>query len=180
MGIFFAPPPWDWEQKKADFIKPGDRVLDLGGRPLSGVSVPEGGYDVVLSRGPLRDCGEVAALLKADGFFLMECEGSEDSRALANFLTPQSRPAGTVNLENRLQKMEAVFRIMFRDQAYPAVRFTDMEDLYRYLSLRPEKFPGFSKEACGPALQSLQALLEKEGFLENREHRFLLIGKKRE
>lgn len=180
MSVSFEPLPWDWEQKKADFIKPGDRVLDLGDRPLEKVSGLEREYDVVLSRGPLREYGKIAGLLKTDGFFLMECVGSEDSRALANFLAPQSRPAGTVNLENQLPEMAAAgFRIMFRDQVYPAVRFSNTEDLRRYIALRPERFPGFSEEACRPALQKLQAQAEKTGFLENREHTFLLIGKKK-
>lgn len=180
MSVSFEPLPWNWEQKKADFIKPGDKVLDLGDRPLEKASASEGGYDVVLSRGPLREYGKIAALLKTEGFFLMECVGSEDSRALASFFTPQSRPAGTVNLENQLPKMAAAgFRIMFRNQAYPAVRFSNIEDLRRYIALRPEQFPGFSEETCRPALQKLQAQADSTGFLENREHTFLLIGKKK-
>lgn len=170
--------PWDWDEKVKDFIKPGDRVVTL--RPGFAVSqIPPESAQVILSRGPLWDLSEIWRALKPGGFFLTECVGGEDSRALANFLLPGSHPASTVNLENQLPRMEqAGFRVMYRNQAYPAVRFDSMEELLRFIALFPQRFPGFSKAACEEKLKELETRLDARGFLENREHRFILIGKK--
>lgn len=171
--------PWDWDRKAADFCKPGDNILTLrSGFDLS--RVPEESIQVILSRDSLRAPEEIGRLLRPGGFFLMECAGGEDSRELANFLLPGSRPGSTENLENQLPLWRAAgFRVMFRDQAYPLVRFGSLEEVLRYIALFPEKFPGFSKEACAGRLQKLEEKLEAYGFLENREHRFLLIVKKK-
>lgn len=171
--------PWDWDQKAADFIKPGDNVLSL--RPGFDLSaVPAESVQVALSRGPLWDPEEVRPLLSPDGFFLMEAVGGEDSRELADFLVPGSRPATVENLENQLPRWQkAGFRVMFRDQAYPLVRFDSMEEALGYIALFPQRFPGFSREACAECLQKLEERLTNRGFIENREHRFLIIVKKK-
>lgn len=171
--------PWDWAQKTADFCKPGDKVLTLTpGFDLS--AVPAESVQVALSRGPIWGPAEISRLLCPGGFFLMECEGGEDSRELANFLVPGARPGNTENLENQLPLWRgAGFRVMFRDQAYPVTQFDSLDELLRYIALFPEKFPGFSKEACADRLQKLQERLTAYGFLENREHRFILIVKKK-
>ncbi len=106
--------------------------------------------------------------------------GGEDSRALAEFLLPGSRPAVPVNLENQAPLLQAAgFRLMYRNQAYPVRRFTSLEDLLRYIVCFPERFPGFSKKACAPRLKLLEKALDARGYVENTEHRFLLIGKKK-
>lgn len=171
--------PWDWDQKARDFIKPGDRVLSLRpGQDLSGI--PSESVEVALSRGPLWEPAGIFRVLGPGGFFLMECEGGEDSRALAEFLVPGSRPASPVNLENQLPLWpEAGFRVMYRNQAYPRVRFYAMEELLRYIAFFPDRFPGFSPESCAPRLQKLEERLGEQGFVENREHRFILIVKKK-
>ncbi len=171
--------PWDWEQKEQNFRKPGDEALFLRpGLDLSGLS--QDGFQLLLSRGPAWDPAEIRRILKPGGFFLMECEGGEDSRALAEFLVPGCRPANVLNLENQLPLWrEAGFRVMYRNQAYPWVRFDAMEELLRYIDRAPERFPGFSRQACAPQLQKLEKRLEEQGFLENREHRFILIVKKK-
>lgn len=173
--------PWDWEEKVKDFVKPQDPVLNLRAqesqKPLS---FPDGSFQVVLSRGPLCDFPEVRRVLRPGGFFLMEPEGSEDSRSLTDFLLPERRPLPPVNLENQTPLLrQAGFRVMYRDQAYPLVRFHAMDELLRYIALSPWRFPGFSEEACAPRLQRLEERLKAQGFLETRGHRFLLIGKKR-
>lgn len=170
--------PWDWDQKVKDFVKPGDRVVTL--RPGFAVSqIKPESVQVILNRGPLRGLPEIWRALKPGGFFLTECVGGEDSRALANFLLPGSRPAGTVNLENQVPIMEqAGFRVMYRNQAYPVTRFDSIEEFLRFAALFPQLFPGFSKAVCEEKLRELEALLDARGFLENHEHRFILIGKK--
>lgn len=179
-GYSAEPLPWDWHCKTVDFIKPGDEVLNLddGGDTLA--AVPDDSVNVLLSRENFHSYQQAHRVLKKNGFFLCELTGSDHCRALAEYLTPNSRPAAPLNLENELPEMQAAgFRIMFRSQAYPIGKFTDFKSLLWYIAQNPSAFPGFSVEAAAPSLQRLREDLTRRGFIPNREHRFILIGKKR-
>ena len=42
------------------------------------------------------------------------------------------------------------------------------------------EFPGFSVDKCAEQLWELQEQLERDGFIESREHRYLLAAQKPE
>ena len=140
-------------------------------------------FDLVLDRHESYDLAEVRRVLKPGGFFLTQQVGGGNGLALARFLgLAADRPAlpgVAFNLENEAPKFRAAgFRVMFRDQAYPEDRFLDVGALVWYLKIIPWEFPGFSVDRCRDRLLPLQERLERDGFIANREHRFLLIGKK--
>lgn len=126
--IWWEELPWDYARKVRDFLKPGIRVLDLspeeGGYPFGQAAVDmvrwngilpltyeNGGFDLVLCRyGPLC-LGEIARVLKAEGFLVAEQVGGSDA---------WEPGAPAYNLENQLPLAEAAgFRVMWRQQAYP-------------------------------------------------------------
>lgn len=142
---------------------------------------PDGSFDLILNRQVPYDVKELWRVLAPGGFFLTQQAGGQNSRFLAKRLLPEiNRPGMDFNLENELPKFRSVgFRIMYRNQAYPVGRFTSLNVLCGYAESFPELFPGFSAEACLPQLPALQRELEQRGFLENQEHWFILIAKKR-
>ncbi len=165
----WEPLPWNWVEKVSDFVKPGDRVLDLRRE----TSAPEESVDVLLARGVPYDLERVWRLLKSGGFFLTEQSGSGDCRELAEFLVPSCRRGWNKNLENQLPLLRAAgFRAMYRNQAYPAKIFADKGELLAYIDRFPEKFPGFSVDACAKRLERLPFPLKTAG------HSFIMIGKK--
>ena len=137
-------------------------------------------FDLVLNRHESYDLKEVYRVLKPGGFFLTQQVGGTNGLALSRFLgLAEERCLETFNLENELPRFrEAGFRIMFRSQAYPEDRFLDVGGLCWYLKIIPWEFPGFSVDRCLDKLLLLQERLERDGFIANREHRFILIGKK--
>lgn len=174
------PLPWSWQQKLDDFIKPGDFVLDLNETGESLSTIPDDSVNVLLSRDIPCDLTEARRVLKKHGFFLYERTGADDNRALAEFLLPGSRPADSLNLENELPKMQAAgFRVMFCSQAYPIVKLTSFAPLPAYIAERPAQFPSFSADSCLPRLLTLHNDIVSRGFVPTREHKFILIGKKR-
>lgn len=186
-GYQAAALPWSWEQKVADFQKPGDKILFLpeqtsAAQALSGAE--EAQYDLALNHG--APCGPedyraVYRALKPGGFFLSQQPGGEDCRRLANFLCPGSRPAGQENLETLKAAFQAVgFRVMYRDQAYPVGVFYSLPALEAFVKTNPEKFPGVTEELLRARREALEAILQKDGKIQNEEHVLLLIGKKRE
>ena len=137
-------------------------------------------FDLVLDRHESYDLGEVYRVLKPGGFFLTQQVGGSNGMALSRFLgLADSRTLERFNLENELPRFRSAgFRIMYRNQCYPEDRFLDVGALCWYCRIIPWEFPGFSVDACLDRLLLLQQRLEQDGFIANREHRFILIGKK--
>ncbi len=148
------------------------------GEPLP---FPDDCFDLIINRQSAYDIGEVRRVLKPGGFFLTQQVGGQNGRKLARRLLPDfRRPGEDFNLENELPKFrQAGFRIMYRSQAYPVAKFLDVGALCYHAKIIQWEFPGFSVDACFDRLLSLQRELEDRGFVENQEHRFILIAKKR-
>lgn len=148
----------------------------------SGVPMPfeSESFDLVLNRHESYDFSEVYRVLKPGGFLITQQVGGQNGRALAKRLLPEfTRLGPDFNLENQEPKMkEAGFRVMYRNQAYPAGKFLDIGALCYHAKVIQWEFPGFSVERCFDRLLELQKEIEARGFVENREHRFILIGKK--
>ncbi len=142
---------------------------------------PDDAFDLVLNRHGSYDAGEVRRILKPGGFFLTQQVGGQNGRTLAQRLLPEfCRPGMDFNLENELPKFrEAGFRVMYRNQAYPVARILDVGALCFHAKAIAWEFPGFSVDACFDRLLALQKEVEERGFVENQEHRFILIVKKR-
>lgn len=149
--------------------------------PGEAMPFPAEAFDLVLNRQSAYDIQEVWRVLKPGGFFLTQQVGGQNGRALAKRLLPGfSRPGEDFNLENELPKFrQAGFRIMYRSQAYPVAKILDIGALCFHAKAIPWEFPGFSVDACFDRLLALQREAEERGFVENQEHRFVLIVKKK-
>lgn len=173
---------WSWQQKVADFQKPGDDVLVLSAQTDLG-QLPKEKYQLVLSRERVFTAEEllqVHGALQKNGFFLCEQPGGEDCRRMAELLCPGCRPATPQNLEHCLPQFAAAgFRVMFRDQAYPQQRFSSVSALEEFVLSHPTLFGGGTEEQFVAHLPQLHALWQKTGNLTVERHVFLLIGKKR-
>lgn len=173
-NIITQPLPWSWQQKLDDFIKPGDTVIDLKDYPHGTHTIESGTANVLLSRNLPVNYDEAARILKKNGFFICQQIGSEHCRTLAEFLTPNSRAASPLNLENELPKMQAAgFRVMFRAQAYPVLTLNSTEALLGFIAENLSFFPGFSQSFSQSRLAALPMPTQTV------EHYFLLIGKRR-
>lgn len=181
--------PWNWREKVLDFLKPDSRVLDLfpgdgtfllslrhPGELCRTLPQPEdplpfegNSFDIVLDNGGRYSLSEVHRVLKPGGFFLVQQFGSEHMFSLRRLLSLSVPERQDYNLENELPRFRnAGFRIMYRNQAYPILYFSSVEEALAYL-------PG-KEEALRPGLEKHFA---SHDFLETEEHRFFIIGKKR-
>lgn len=124
----------------------------------------DGSFDLVLNFHRDYVLPEIRRVLKTGGFFLTEQVGGQDCAALYARLMPGvhgQKP--DYNLENELPKWQAAgFRVMYRNQYYPAIQFADGAALCRY-----------AEESGRTCPQHFSAALEGWG------HRFFLIAKKK-
>lgn len=147
------------------------------GEPEGPLPFPENSFDLVLADSVPCEYREVYRVLAPEGFFLTRQLGGGDSRTLRRLLGIGSR-AADFNLENELPLLQkAGFRAMYRNQAYPLRRFCSLEELETFLAERQltDPFCGLSSEQR----REVELLFERQGFIENEEHLFLLIGKKK-
>lgn len=114
--------PWSFEQKALDFLKPGLRILDIGGQyaqslgfaseqATAGETVlpfEDGSFDLILAYHALFDPKEAARVLRRGGFLVTQQIGGRNL---------PDRP--DYNLENQAPVFQAAgFRLMYTHQAY--------------------------------------------------------------
>ncbi|MNV99115.1 hypothetical protein D3C71_1944380 [compost metagenome] len=61
---------------------------------------------------------------------------------------------------------------------FPVLRFRDIGALVYFAKIIEWEFPGFSVEKCYDRLIRLQQQLERDGYIESMEHRFMIAAVK--
>src|SRR5699024_10009102 len=70
------------------------------------------------------------------------------------------------------------FTTLEAEEAYRPIKFGDVGALVWFARIIQWEFPGFSVAGCLPNLYHAQEILEKNGVIEGRIHRFLLVVQK--
>lgn len=140
----------------------------------------DGSFDLVINRHEYYDLKEVHRVLKKGGHFITQQVGGRNGERLTRIISPEfDRAYDTFNVENEVPKFrEAGFKIVYRNQDYPAYRFLDIGAVAYYAKLIPWEFPDFSVEKRLPQLVSIQKEIEERGCFEIQEHRFIIVSKK--
>ena len=138
-------------------------------------------FDLVINRHGDYLPNEIARVLKKGGAFVTEQVGAENDRDLAALLLsdlpPMPFPEQYLNLAVR--KFEAAgFKVVMQKEVFRPIRFWDVGALVWFARILPWEFPDFSVERCLPGLFKAQELLERDGIIEGRIHRFLLAAEK--
>lgn len=73
---------------------------------------------------------------------------------------------------------EMGFSIIEADEAFRPIKFWDVGALVWFARIIKWEFPGFSVRECLGNLYHAQEILEQEGVIQGKTHRFLLVAKK--
>lgn len=158
--------------------------LGIDFRPAdAGKALPfeDNAFDIVINRHGDFLAEEIFRVLKPGGIFLTQQVGAENDRELVHLLCGNiPLPFPEQYLSRTVRKFrDAGFAVLRQEEAYPAIRFTDVGALVWFARVIPWEFPDFSVDTHTDNLLAAQALLEKQGFLEGTTHRFLLAAQKR-
>ena len=136
-------------------------------------------FDVVINRHESFESREVRRVLKQGGVFITQQVGGENNSALSRSLIDGVVPAYRGwNLAGAVDSLEDTgFEIAWKDECFPQLRFYDVGAVVYFAKTIEWEFPEFSVEMCFERLVELHVKCQKEGFLESREHRFMIIGK---
>ena len=73
----------------------------------------------------------------------------------------------------------AGFELLDAQECFLPIKFFDIGALVWFARIIEWEFPGFSVDRCMDNLLRAQRILEENGCIEGRIHRFLLVGAKR-
>ena len=140
----------------------------------------DGSFDLVINRHEFYDLNEVKRVLKKGGHFITQQVGARNAENLSSFFCPSFTRADVLfNLENQVPLFEAAgFRVVYKNQFYPQMKFKDVGALCYHAKNIPWEFPDFSVENSKEKLFLLQNKLEEQGEIILNEHRFILVAKK--
>ena len=138
-------------------------------------------FDLVINRHGDFNPREIYRVLKPGGCFITQQVGAENDRELVELLLPgeTTLPFPEQYLHIAADKFKtAGFTITEEQECCRSIRFTDIGALVWFARIIQWEFPDFSVESCLPQLLKAQELLEKNGCVEGRTHRFFLIAQK--
>lgn len=137
-------------------------------------------FDLVINRHGDYCPSELGRVLREGGLFITEQVGEDNDRDLVELLLPGTpKPFPGWNLETQsgmLQK--AGFEVIRAEECFRPIRFYDVGALVWFARIIEWEFPGFSVEACFDRLLEAQRILERQGAVEGRIHRFLMVARK--
>lgn len=125
---------------------------------------------------------EISRVIKPGGIFVTEQVGAENDRELVALLLKDvpKLPFPEQYLEKARRAFEkSGFCVLEAEEAFRPIRFWDVGALVWFARIIEWEFPGFQVEGCLDNLYRAQEILEREGVIEGRIHRFLLAAKKR-
>ncbi len=152
------------------------QVFDDGALPFEA-----GMFDIILNRHESYSADEVFRLLKPGGLFITQQVGGLNNKELGRFLLGDFKQI--IDPEHNLKKNIALFSsqgftIIKAEEFFPKLKFLDIGALVYFAKIIEWEFPGFSVDSCFEKLCNLQAVLERSGYIESMEHRFLIAAQK--
>jgi SAM-dependent methyltransferase len=138
-------------------------------------------FDIIINRHEAYDINEVHRLLKPGGMFITQQVGGLNNKELSRFLINDFKEIisseHTMKSNTTLVKNKG-FGILMSDEYFPKHKFFDVGAMVYFAKIIEWEFPGFSVDACFEQLYKLQLMIEQQGFVESKEHRFIIVAQK--
>lgn len=138
-------------------------------------------FDLIINRHESFDIKEVYRILKPDGLFITQQVGGLNNKELSKFLIKDFKEAvsSEYTLDHCIKSIQNQgFIILESEEYFPTVKFFDIGALIYFAKIVVWEFPGFSVEKCFEELCQLQAIINNQGYVETKEHRFMIVSKK--
>lgn len=143
----------------------------------------DGMFDIIINRHESFVVNEVYRLLKPKGLFITQQVGGLNNKELSKFLIDDFKEIVNSNydLHNNVELVQnAGFTVLESEEYFPYLKFYDIGALVYFAKIIEWEFPGFSVDRCYEKLCQLQSIVDKQGFIESREHRFIIVAQRSE
>lgn len=138
-------------------------------------------FDLIINRHGNFKPDEIWRVLKNGGLFITEQVGAENDRELVKLLLNDVPEVPFPNQYLEIAKSafeKQGFSIIEGEEAFRPIKFWDVGALVWFARIIEWEFPNFNVIDCLDNLYRVQDKLEKDGVIEGRIHRFLLIVRK--
>lgn len=139
-----------------------------------------GSFDLVINRHGDFNAVDIHRILKPGGVFITQQVGAENDRELVQLLCGETElPFPEQYLHRASRKFrDAGFEILDAQECFRPIKFFDVGALVWFARIIEWEFPNFSVDSCLDRLLNAQNILEQNGCIEGRIHRFLLVAQK--
>ena len=139
-----------------------------------------GSFDMVINRHGYYNAEDIYRVLKSGGIFITQQVGAENDRELVELLCGETEmpfPEQYLDIASS-QFLDAGFEILDAQECYRPIKFYDVGALVWFARIIEWEFQGFTVNACLDRLMNAQRILEQNGCVEGKIHRFLLVAQK--
>ena len=160
------------------------RPLGIDFRPVDGkekLPFEDCSFDMVINRHGDFNAEEIRRVLKPGGIFITQQVGAENDRELVELLCGETEtpfPEQYLDIASS-QFRNAGFEILDAQECYRPIKFYDVGALVWFARIIEWEFPNFSVDTCLERLLNAQRILERNGCVEGKIHRFLLVAQKK-
>jgi SAM-dependent methyltransferase len=140
-----------------------------------------GMFDIIINRHEFFDINEISRLLKPNGIFITQQVGSLNNKELSTFLINDYKEdtSSEHTLDHYVKAIQSKgFTIHLSEEYFPTLKFFDVGALVYFAKIIEWEFPNFSVDSSFDQLCKLQLILEQKGFIESKEHRFIIVAQK--
>ena len=138
-------------------------------------------FDIITNRHGEYNINELKRVLKSGGLFLTQQVGAENDRELVELLIGDVDipfPKAYLNI-SKAEFIENGFEIVEEAEAYRPIEFYDVGALVWFARIIDWEFPYFEVEKYKENLFKAQEILEKEGVIRGRIHRYYFVARKK-
>ena len=138
-------------------------------------------FDIITNRHGDSNVAKLKRILKKDGIFITQQVGTENDRERVEILLPEYKdlPYSKHYLNIKQQEIsEQGFEILESGETFQPIKFFDTGALVWFAKIIEWEFPNFSVESHLDNLYKVQEIIESNGAVEGRIHRFYIVGKK--
>lgn len=139
-------------------------------------------FDIITNRHGDFNISELHRVLKKEGLFLTQQVGAENDRELVELLQPENKELPFPNQYLSIREKEFInhgFEILESSEAFMPIRFFDVGALVWFAKIIPWEFINFSVDKYFNHLLKAQEMIDKNGWIEGRIHRFYLVARKK-
>ena len=138
-------------------------------------------FDVVTNRHEKYEVKELKRVLKKGGYFLTQQVGAENDKELINLLIGDlESPFPEAYLKFATQEFkDNGFEIIDEGESFNPIKFYDVGALVWFARIIDWEFPNFSVQKYQDNLFKAQEIIEKEGVIEGKIHRYFFVARKK-
>lgn len=146
----------------------------------SNLPFADSSFDIIINRHESYDISEVSRILKTGGYFITQQVDSENDADISKKVLHDYRPSfPDHDLIHNLEAFKSNgFEIIQSAESFTPIRFYDTGALVYFAKIIEWEFPNFSVDTCFENLCEIDKEINKFGFIEGTEHRFLIVAKK--